>query len=313
MLRITCLLAFAALALVGCSDISEDVNRSPSATAVSERSSADIAYPATQTRPDGWDDYWYSGLAEVNSYSVQQERYGELRNASAVLIFVTEDFLPETQVKDDGKPSKETAISVFKQNRVEKFTTGIYDYSLMLSTFTPVSYNEHPNTLKSTFSSQDWCGHVWQQTNRRGAKFQVETRSYFQTEADMRTALNADFLEDELVSRVRVDPASLPSGKTKLVPAAKFSRLRHVEPAAEDATVSFGPSGNGLVLQIDYPRLDRHVIYRFAEAFPHKLLGWAETYKGNTLSEGTLDKSIRTAYWGQNSTQYDGLRDTLGI
>lgn len=44
-------------------------------------------------------DYRYQGKAELNRFDLQQERYGEIREGDAVLIFVMEDFLPETQVK----------------------------------------------------------------------------------------------------------------------------------------------------------------------------------------------------------------------
>ena len=273
------------------------------------------ATPAA-TRPDGWDAYWYAGLAEVNSYDVQQERYGELRPATEVLIFVTEPFLPDAQVKDDGRPSKEEAISVLKLNRVEKFTTGIYDYSLMLSAFTPVSADRYPHTLKTTFSAQDWCGQVWQQTNRRGDEFRIDLRSYFQSEGDASYSLDADYLEDELLNRVRLDTATVPTGTLSLVPAAKFGRLRHVAPAAERATVSFGesPTAPGkLQLDIEYAGLDRQVAYLFEADFPHKLLGWQETYKGTTLSTGTLKHSRQEPYWSQNGRRFDALRDTLGI
>jgi len=238
-------------------------------------------------RPDGWDQYWYAGLAEVNSYDVSQERYGEMRESSEVFIFVT-----------------------------EKFSTGIYDYALMLSVFTPVSYDQHPHTLKSTFSSQDWCGQVWQQANWRGGKFQIEHRSYFQGEADSRKALAAHYLEDELINRVRIDPASVPTGKHKLIPAAKFTRLRHIDAEAEQATIRFGESqqnGGDLELAIDYPQLQRSVSYRFEAQFPHKLLSWTEQYQGKTLSTGTLKESVQEPYWSQNSSQFDGKRQQLGL
>ncbi|MEX0361456.1 MAG: septum formation inhibitor Maf, partial [Allomuricauda sp.] len=42
--------------------------------------------------------YWYAGNAEITSYKLEQARYGELRDGTAVLIYVTEPFLPEKQV-----------------------------------------------------------------------------------------------------------------------------------------------------------------------------------------------------------------------
>lgn len=296
---------------VGCSDLVSEERRNVAPSATTDAKPLQVA-----NRPDGWDDYWYSGLAEINSYAVEQERYGEVRQATEVLVFVTEPFLLERQVKDDGIDTDDESISVFKLNRMEKFTTGIYDYSLMLSVFTPVSYDRYPHTLKTTFSAQDWCGQVWHQINRRSGKFQVETRSYFQGEGDERQAINADYLEDELVSRVRIDPASLPSGKTRLIPSAKFSRLRHVDTGAANAVVSFGESPKNAetrTLSIEYPDVDRSIEYRFDAQFPHRLLGWTERYQGKVLSEASLKKTLREPYWQQNGTKQDGKRAELGL
>ena len=57
-----------------------------------------------------WKEYWYSGKAEITSYDLEQARYGELRKGEAVLVFVTEDFLPEEQVKVNK--ATESTVSV---------------------------------------------------------------------------------------------------------------------------------------------------------------------------------------------------------
>ncbi|HEY6064603.1 MAG TPA: hypothetical protein VIY96_00515, partial [Thermoanaerobaculia bacterium] len=92
-------------------------------------------------RPAGGDDpfgrYWYQGKAELTRYKLDQARYGEMHPGEAVLIFVTEPFLPDRQVKlERGDPSR--GVTVLKLNFVRKFFTGMYPYSLMTSTFTPV-------------------------------------------------------------------------------------------------------------------------------------------------------------------------------
>ena len=46
-------------------------------------------------------EYWFAGKAEITSYKLEQARYGELRDGSAVLIYVTEPFLADKQVKAD--------------------------------------------------------------------------------------------------------------------------------------------------------------------------------------------------------------------
>ena len=85
--------------------------------------------------------YWYAGNAEITSYKLEQARYGELREGTSVLIYVTEPFLPEVQVKADR--SNSTNIPVLKLNATKKYLTGIYPYSIMSSTFYPVDDNRH--------------------------------------------------------------------------------------------------------------------------------------------------------------------------
>src|SRR5690606_11722530 len=77
---------------------------------------------------ENFKSYWFDGQAEITSYTLEQERYGEIREGTAVLIYVTEDFLPGAQVKAD-QPS-ETNIPVLKLNKTKNFITGIYPYSI---------------------------------------------------------------------------------------------------------------------------------------------------------------------------------------
>ena len=297
------------VALAACGEV--QVNQSPADG--DEAFAKTVATSTATQRPDGWNAYWYAGEAELNTYRLTQERYGADREGEAVLIFVTEPFLREAQVKDDGRPHDDESVSVLKLNRLERFATGIYDYSLMGSTFTPVSADRYPHTLKSTFSAQDWCGQVWQQTNRRGGDFELAVRSYFQAEGDKRLKLEADYLEDELLSRVRLDPASVRTGVLRVVPSAKFSRLRHVEPAAERATLDLAGADGELRLTLRYPELEREVVYRFEEDFPNRVLGWTEAYRGTRLATAELMHTRKAPYWSQNGPQYAPLRDSLGL
>jgi hypothetical protein len=71
-------------------------------------------------------DYWYQGKAEITSYKLTQARYGGIYKGTAVNIFVTEDFLPEKQVKADAK--NKANIPILKLNSTKNFVTGILSY-----------------------------------------------------------------------------------------------------------------------------------------------------------------------------------------
>jgi len=121
--------------------------------------------PATAKKPisEEFKKYWYAGEAEITSYKLEQARYGEIREGSAVLIYVTEPFHNQKQVKADG--NNQDNIPVLKLNSTKKYLTGIYPYSIMNSTFYPVNDDSH--AIKVSFSSQEWCGHVYAQLNNR--------------------------------------------------------------------------------------------------------------------------------------------------
>ncbi len=93
-----------------------------------------------------FDSYWYRGFAELTRYALRQARYGEQYEGEAVLIFVTEDFLPDPQVKQERGRSPD-ALSVLKLNAYRRFYTGIYPYTLMTSSFTPAA-SADSRTLK---------------------------------------------------------------------------------------------------------------------------------------------------------------------
>ena len=126
--------------------------------------SIDEALLPERTLSEEFKGYWFNGEAEITSYKLDQSRYGESREGTAVLIYVTEEFLPEAQVKASTKSDK--TIPILKMNATKNFNTGIYPYSIMQSTFYPISNNQH--AIKVSSSIQEWCGHVFTQIENRG-------------------------------------------------------------------------------------------------------------------------------------------------
>ena len=112
-------------------------------------------------------DYWYQGLAEITAYRLEQARYGEIRQGHASLVFVTEPFSKRKQVKlDNPSAARNDQIPILKLNLTKKFKTGIYPYSMMSSTFTPVQAAPNAHALKITGTSQEWCGQTFMQRGR---------------------------------------------------------------------------------------------------------------------------------------------------
>ncbi|KAB7530544.1 septum formation inhibitor Maf [Flagellimonas olearia] len=260
-------------------------------------------------------DYWYAGKAEITSYALEQARYGELRDGNAVLIYVTEPFLPEKQVKADH--SNPGNVSVLKLNATKNFLTGIYPYSILSSTFYPVHDNQH--ALKTSLSVQEWCGHVYAQINNRNT-FEYTSHSYFEKEADQELSLDKAMLENEVWTKLRINPFDLPIGDIKVIPSLEYLRLRHTTIDAYDAVGSLSSNEGMASYTLTYPSLDRTLQIDFSPEFPYTIQGWTESFKSGfgpnakvLTTKATKMKSINTAYWGQNSNEDLALRDSLGL
>jgi len=273
---------------------------------------------------DEFNEYWYAGKAEISAYALEQARYGEIHQGEAVLIFVTEDFLVEKQVKHEGY-SEAPSVSVLKLNFVRKFPTGIYDYSMMTSSFSPVHQEKQPPVLKISSSSQEWCGHAWLQLNKTEEGFAVQSNSYFEQEGDVQTSLEEAIIEDGIWTQLRLNPELVPSGEQMVFPSAQYIRMAHLELQAYPAVISTSDylkedmPGEGLVeLRVDYPNLGRRLEIIYTNAFPHEIVGWREVSKtrsgDQTLTTVATKKAqLKSPYWSKNSVIDAPLRDSLKL
>ncbi|WP_345238231.1 hypothetical protein [Hymenobacter saemangeumensis] len=280
--------------------------------------------------PPEFGAYWFQGKAELTSYDLEQARYGEIHKGEAALIFVTEDFSRRKQVKLDN-PAQAPAsdkVPVLKLNFEKKFLTGIYPYSILTSTFTPLELGTDPHTLKVSTSVQEWCGHIFTQLNLRKKEYAVSQKSYFESEGDSETTLPLALLEDELWSRLRLNPAGLPTGSLRIVPATAYIRLQHLPLQAEAATATLAaaPASNrfkatGLqVYKLTYTSGRSLAIY-FESVFPHRILGWDETYLDKPgakeprqlTTRATRKRSLQLDYWRTHNNEHLNWRDSLGL
>lgn len=259
--------------------------------------------PATNFQADA--NYWDSG-AEISHYTLSQSRYGELHEGHAQLIFAAEPFLPDKQVKDESGSTD--SVPALKLNALRTFSTGIYDYRTMLSVF--VGRDRPHIAYKLTTSVQDWCGQSFFQINRRGSRWKVQLRSYFENEGDTEATLGASLLEDAYWVQLRLKSADLPEGRVKMVPSTIFSRFRHINSAAENAIISRETVGHLTVHTIRYPQLGRTLTIRADSSFPHVIRSWQESFeKENIVTTAKLKGQMRqTEYWRLNETKHADLR-----
>ena len=271
--------------------------------------------------------YWYNHGAEITRFELEQSRYGEIHPGHAILIFVTEPFRPDIHVKADYETSRDKSIPILKLNFIKRFNTGIYDYSMMKSVFTPIpaEKQQFSKTLKVSTTRQDWCGHVYLQYNLEKNHYKVKQYSYFEKEGDKAVTIPSAYLEDEIWTRLRIDPKTLPLGEIEMIPGSFFTTLHMIDLRAEKAfaeMTNMQEENMGDVSQytVRYPSLERTLSICFNQYFPYDIFSWNET----CLSRSGKDVKILTTkarrthavmvdYWNKNSTKDLKLRKELGL
>jgi hypothetical protein len=288
-----------------------------------------IGYPSvvlSLPQEKDFHSYWYNHGAEITRFELEQSRYGEIRPGHAILIFVTEPFRPDIHVKSDYEASREKSIPILKLNFIKRFNTGIYDYSMMKSVFTPIPAEKHQfnKTLKVSTTRQDWCGHVYLQYNLEEDHYKVKQYSYFEKEGDKTVDIPSVHLEDEIWTRIRIDPKTLPSGEIEMVPGSFFTTLRMINIGAEKAFADLTNTqeGNGDVSQytVRYPSLERTLSIRFNQNFPYDILSWSETYLSRSgedvkvlTTKAHRTHAVMVDYWNKNNVKDLKLRKELGL
>lgn len=266
--------------------------------------------------------YWYQGLAEITSFELRQQRYGAEHQGEAVLIFVTEDFSKQKQVKLDRPESatQEDILKVLKLNSSRSFITGIYPYQAMISTFTPV-FEDSPSP-KISGSVTEWCGISYTEFRHGPKGYQINLHSYFEQEADTEWQLDA-LPEDELWNLIRLKGSQVPVGTKTLIPGIWQQRISHNPFEAVEANLSLSSDeaipelelyGDYYTYSITYPSRQAELHIFFEKEFPFRILGWRERIerdKDYTLAIRKAD--MMTDYWRQNRPEYEIRRRSLGL
>lgn len=272
--------------------------------------------------------YWKSGLAELSSYTITTGRYGEPRRAEGVLVFVYEEINDDTRIKvESDRTPVAKRVPVLKLNNVLKFNTGIYDYSVMISVFAGLSGPGVERMLeprKVSFTSQEWCGHVYHQITPRSKGLVSEIHSYFESEGDAVTTLPYPagplYYEDEMPILVRELAGEFmkmgESRRLNLVPGLWGVRKRHVPLALAQATLAKSSRETRRVGGTEQETVKWTLVrdgvstaYYVEAGPPRRLLAW-EDDRGE---KGELRKSLRKTYWELNHNRDEPLRKDLGL
>lgn len=305
-------------ALSACESGGGTRSQAPNVDEVSRGSVADLPErPVEGASSDFW-DHWGDGKAELSAYRGEISRYGELRSATAVLVYVTEPHDRRTWVKDD-EVSDPHRVDVLKLNRTLKFQTGTYPYSVMTSVFSPVADWDRPRfqPTKITMTSQEWCGNYFAGLWPGPETALHEMRSYFGSEGDQNRRLSppeGTLYQDALPIQLRELDGAFQGGDDwsgTLVPSLWHVRKRHIELEPVEATIERSEASlDGTpVTRFVLAYGDVEVTYDIEREAPRRLLRWSHS-DGSHLR---LIETARLAYWKLNRRGDESYRRELGL
>jgi hypothetical protein len=283
---------------------------------------------------DTFDSHWQDGKAELSGYRYSVTRYGQRREGTAVLIYVTEPMSESRRVKvDDPKKNPKDTFEAMKVNVVREFRTGIYDYHTLASIFTRT---RDFSPAKITFSSAEWCGHVFEEMIFHRHHLADRYLSYFEGESDLKrlTMRENSLTEEELLVRLRgLRGEWIRPGEKKRVPflpAAFYRRLTHRPLVWSDAVIERArasgsvrvPAGRFEASLVTVRTEQRVGRFWIENGYPHRILRWEWTAVGSSekgrspaegLDRGELTGSARLKYWSLNGPGGERYRRELGL
>jgi hypothetical protein len=255
-----------------------------------------------------------SGKAEISSYTITEPRYGELHQGTQVLIFVPEDLNKKTLIKPDDfrTLNEKNKLPVFKMNRVLKFNTGIYDYSVMTTVFSSIKNNFKP--AKISLSSSEWCGNVFAMLTTSPQKAKYVLHSYFESEGDKTSIIDWKspvIYEDNLPILIReLQGSFLKDGESKnfvFVPSLWDNRKAHSPLAPVKGTLTKEKLNN--LTRWQWNINGRIESYWTENDYPHYIVKW----QNNRGRSGVIIKTMHLPYWSKHTLADGKLRKQLGL
>lgn len=302
--------------------------RAPEAASVNAAGAVSEAQAPSPYSGDFWKT-WGDGLAELSGYDLTYPKYGQLRKGVAVTIFVTETFSNTLRVKSDpGRRSPADEFPVMKSNLIRDYQTGVYDYNDMVSTFValaPVNQRRAGLPTKISFSSQEWCGHVYSQLLFGAGRVHATTHSYFDGEADSQRTIETETgvsAEDAFLhwARGMARPFMKAGQRASMlaVTSLETARAKHIALGVSYATLKVAPKPETIRVPagtfetevrtiVTQDRIERK--YNIERSAPYRIIRW-ETSAGERAE---LLGSDRMKYWELNKEGGEKALHRLGL
>jgi len=183
----------------------------------------------------------------------------------------------------------------------------------MTSVITPLDDDLEPHSLKLTCGIQEWSGQSFLALQWKGHRYEIMDHGYADMPEKQTKSLVNTWLEDELLTKIKVSPDDLPIGKIKIVPSLVYLRQNNLSPSVEEAEATLTQSSDQYTYSLLYKMNERKLEIQFERKFPHRILGWKESVNNTEVRSAIMLKSIQSDYWNHQQPADKMIRDSLGL
>jgi hypothetical protein len=240
-----------------------------------QKPKVETVVPINQETNKTFIDYWKNGKIEITKYELKEDSISVGEGSLSFNIDYVEGV------------NKADSIQVLHSDFIGKIHKENYDYSAMTSTYLPLNLTLRPHAMKIINSVQEPLGNSFLELSQIPKSYEIIAKNTFKEKTKEHFILERQHLEDELWTKIRMNPNDLPTGDIEIIPSFAYWQSVKKSPNIYEAKAELkdyaGTEFKGKKLKIytlDYPDLKRNLSIVFEGDFPHEVLGWKRVGDG---------------------------------
>lgn len=234
-----------------------------------------IMAPINQESNKTFINYWKNNKTETTKYELKED---SVAVGEGSLTFSIE------HVKGVNKTD---SVKTLRSDFTGKIKKEKHDYSVITSTYLPLNLSLRPHALKILNSVQEQNENSFLELSQIPKSYEIASKNTFKDKTKEHFVLERKNLEDELWTKIRMNPSDLPIGDIEITPSFAYWQSVHKSPEIYEAKSEIkeylGTEFKGRKLKIytlNYPDLKRNLSIVFEANFPFEILGWKRESDG---------------------------------
>ncbi|MDZ7899765.1 MAG: hypothetical protein U5N85_17295 [Arcicella sp.] len=226
---------------------------------------------------------------ETNQVFQKHWKNQDIENTKFILIqdsvTIGEATLSYT-LKDFGKDQPNGAIPSLSSNFTQKISQKNYHYSENSTVITPLNTPRYAHALSIISSSQSNDGTDFLSLQHEPKSYLFVGRNSTEQEKEIHRVTEKGNLEDEIWTKIRMNPDALPQGEFEMIPSLGYWNKTHESPNAQEVKAELkSEEGNPKlkIYSLDYPEIKRKLDITFGVNPPYRIYKFEETIEGKKI------------------------------